>query len=79
MNLSITFKKTEVIGKDDKGNEYTSIFLANIGKGKGRFRAGETIAVLPNGDKVTLDVRVKLIKAKDSESVTIASSQFQVN
>jgi hypothetical protein len=79
MSLDLTFKRQEVKYKDAQGVEHTSIYLVNIGEGSGKFRHGVAIATLPNGDRVTLEVKVKLMPVKAQASTTISNSSFKIN
>ena len=78
MTLDLSFKRQEVKYKDNAGIEHTSIYLVNIGEGSGKFRHGVTIATLPNGDRITLEVKVKVMPVKPLQSTTISNSSFSI-
>ena len=79
MPLTLTFKKQIVEYKDkETGISGQTIYFVNIGQGSGKFRHGETIAILPDGGKITLDCRIKYLPPKDNQAVTISSTKFAI-
>ena len=77
--LNLTVEKNVKSFTDEAGKTGETVYLASVGKGAGKFRSGEIIYTCPKtGERVSLDIKIKLMPKKADTAVTISSSKFSI-